>query len=505
MHTLKKKFFLLLVFLGIYFALFFVLSIYQESRTNDMLEEQENYLEISYKQGLDRFHTVAQNVYSSIKNDKKIINLVATTNSNNIKEKHDAIYRELEGEFEHLKLYGVLGIQITNPKNISIVRMHEKKKYWDDLSEVRPMMAKVNELHIYLHGFEEGKTSHAFREIFPLFKDGTHIGAMEVLFSSTKLQDYTMRVSDIHTHFIVNRNVFKTNEWKSKSQDPYAQSIENEEYLFSKNYHQKHDDLNLTTQRVVGPLKKEIAKHLQDGENFYLYKMLESDVKVLVFLAVQRFVDNKTVAYLVSYTNMKKLYDFIETMNVIKAAFFVLTLLLYIITIRLLLEKETALHELKYDDLTKVHTRKHFMKFVKKESKRLDKNNEVFCIVMADIDHFKSVNDTYGHQYGDSVLSEFATLLEESTRSIDVVARYGGEEFVILLHTNAENAYKVIDHIRQKVEKHRFGKDSIELTASFGITESKDGSDVELKVLIAKADEALYKAKENGRNQVQMQ
>lgn len=504
MHTFKKKFSLLLVFLGIYTALFFVLSIYQESRTDDMLTEQANYLEISYKQGLDRFHTIAQNVYSSIKNDEKVIELVATANATNIKEKHDALYKELQKEFEYLKLYGVLGIQITNPQNISIVRMHEKKRYWDDLSEVRPMMAKVNEQHVYLHGFEEGKTSHAFREIFPLFKDGVHIGAMEVLFSSTKLQDYTMRVSDIHTHFIVNRNVFKTNEWKSKSQDPYAQSVENEEYLFSKNYHQNHNDLNITTKGVLIPLKKEIAKNLQDGESFYLYKVLESNVKVLVFLAVQRFADNKTVAYLVSYTNMKKLYNFIETMNTVKVSLFILILFLYMITIRLLLEKETALNELKYDDLTKVHTRKHFMKFVKKEFENFETKKEVFCIVMADIDHFKNVNDTYGHQYGDSVLNEFATLLKKSIRSIDIVARYGGEEFVILIHTDAKNGYKVMENIREKVEKYKFGEKSINLTASFGITESKESSSSDLKTLIAKADKALYEAKENGRNQVQV-
>jgi diguanylate cyclase (GGDEF)-like protein len=131
-----------------------------------------------------------------------------------------------------------------------------------------------------------------------------------------------------------------------------------------------------------------------------------------------------------------------------------------------------------------------------------ENHNEIFSLVMVDIDFFKKVNDTYGHQCGDIVLQEFAKIFKESIRSMDVVARYGGEEFIIILLTNRENAFKIVEQIRKKVEAYSFGKQSINLTASFGIAQcnGKGLFSDDLK----RADDALYRAKENGRNRIEL-
>jgi len=494
----KKNIFLIFIFIIVYFLACSLIELYKNVRVNDILNEQEKYLEISYKQGLDRFNVIAENIYVSMQNDMKFINLVASVNDKNLDEKHQELYKYLQDEFSKLKLSGIMGLDIIRPNNQTILRMHKVEKYGDYLSD-RPMIVQANREKVHLHGFEEGKSIHAFRQIFPLYKNGNFIGILEVLFSSTKLQDYTMRASNIHTHFLVNKHLFHTNIWKSNTQEHYGQSIEHKDFLFSLNDHIHHNILQESARTIIAPLQEEINEGIATGKNFHLYRVVGEKAQILIFYAVKRFVDDKTVAYLVSYTKSEKLYNFLNIIKMIEIGFSLFLAFVYFMVVSLLVEKETLLNELKYDALTHVYNRKYFTNLVKHKYKTLEEN-EVFSLVMVDIDFFKNVNDTYGHQYGDIVLQEFAKILKESVRSVDIVARYGGEEFIVLLLTDRENAFKVVEIIRQKVESEFFGEKFIQVTASFGLVESHFNSTFidDLK----KADDALYKAKESGRNKV---
>lgn len=257
----KKRFLLILPFLLAYLVAYSLIEVYKTSRVNDILDEQEKYLEISYKQGLDRFNVIAENIYISMQNDRKFIDLVASVDDKNLDTKHQELYQYLKDEFSKLKLSGVMGLDIVRPNNQVILRMHKVEKYGDDISE-RPMVAQANREKIHLHGFEEGKSIHAFRQIFPLYKNGKTIGMIEVLFSSTKLQDYTMRASNIHTHFLVNKNLFKTNAWKSNEQEHYAPSIEHKDFLFSLNDHIHHNVLKQSARTIIAPLQEKIDEGL---------------------------------------------------------------------------------------------------------------------------------------------------------------------------------------------------------------------------------------------------
>ena len=119
---------------------------------------------------------------------------------------------------------------------------------------------------------------------------------------------------------------------------------------------------------------------------------------------------------------------------------------------------------------------------------------------MSDIDNFKSVNDTYGHGTGDTVLREFSEIILKNTRSEDVAVRYGGEEFVILLpHTSVHDAEFLAHKIRGKLEECEILKDRV-VTASFGL--SQWSTTDSLETMINRADEALYEAKRTGKNRV---
>ena len=158
------------------------------------------------------------------------------------------------------------------------------------------------------------------------------------------------------------------------------------------------------------------------------------------------------------------------------------------------------------DPLTSLYNRRYFEDEVHKRITKARQENGIYCVLMTDVDLFKRVNDTYGHKTGDKVLMELASTSEKALRECDIVARYGGEEFVIFLAgVDAEQAYSVAERLRETVSELRVPSDDgriVQFTISIGISSSKVSDNID--TLIKTADEALYKAKQNGRNRVEI-
>jgi diguanylate cyclase (GGDEF)-like protein len=130
------------------------------------------------------------------------------------------------------------------------------------------------------------------------------------------------------------------------------------------------------------------------------------------------------------------------------------------------------------------------------------------AVAVLDIDWFKRVNDTYGHLFGDEVLKEIAQCLPGVLREYDAAGRFGGEEFVLLLpHTRAVDAFRIADRVRDHISGlslHTTDGQAVQVTVSVGVAALDAGARRELSELLAAADAALYRAKRDGRNQVQM-
>jgi diguanylate cyclase (GGDEF)-like protein len=134
------------------------------------------------------------------------------------------------------------------------------------------------------------------------------------------------------------------------------------------------------------------------------------------------------------------------------------------------------------------------------EMQRARRSHKGLAFLMIDIDHFKHINDTYGHLQGDAVLAELAKILKSGKRESDVCARYGGEEFGLILHeTNETGAMTLAERIRASVESATF-PGALKLTISIGVAATDD--ETQFTALIEKADQALYAAKQAGRNAV---
>lgn len=152
------------------------------------------------------------------------------------------------------------------------------------------------------------------------------------------------------------------------------------------------------------------------------------------------------------------------------------------------------------DPLTKLYNRAHFDEVVNFIVQHQRKSEVDFALVIADVDHFKSINDTYGHQIGDDALVSIANNLKSSLREDDLIARWGGEEFVIMLkNVTLDEAKSIIEKVRVGVESSRING-NISATVSFGLTKYILGEDI--KKTFKRVDDALYEAKRNGRNRV---
>lgn len=161
-------------------------------------------------------------------------------------------------------------------------------------------------------------------------------------------------------------------------------------------------------------------------------------------------------------------------------------------------------YQIAHDLLTGMYSRGFIMERLREEIARAERVEDKFVVAMCDIDHFKSINDRYGHQSGDKALCEFSKIIAENIRGYDRAGRIGGEEFLIIAPIKTAGEEKnVFERIRKKVEEHKIKLESgeISMTVSIGVVLYEKGATPDS--MIAKADKLLYEAKKKGRNRVE--
>ncbi len=156
------------------------------------------------------------------------------------------------------------------------------------------------------------------------------------------------------------------------------------------------------------------------------------------------------------------------------------------------------------DDMTKLFNRRHFLELAQRGLNQIQRTSSMGAVLMIDIDHFKKINDSYGHAAGDRVLIEVANILKDNLRNYDIVGRVGGEEFAMLLpNSDIDTATRIAERIREKIANSStpFQQTAIKLTISIGLTAIHE-DEINIDSIIKRADKALYKAKNSGRNTV---
>ena len=157
------------------------------------------------------------------------------------------------------------------------------------------------------------------------------------------------------------------------------------------------------------------------------------------------------------------------------------------------------------DTLTGLFNFQHFRLAIEQEMERTRRTGQATALIMIDLDHFKRVNDNWGHEVGNQVLIATAATLRQYTRRLDIPCRYGGEEFAAILpSTDLLTATQVAERVREAIESTPVVVDehAIRLTASLGVAVYQSAESIDPKTFIEKADQSLYRAKDQGRNQV---
>ena len=153
------------------------------------------------------------------------------------------------------------------------------------------------------------------------------------------------------------------------------------------------------------------------------------------------------------------------------------------------------------DPLTGLHNRRYFDNQFKTMFEKAVSSSEPLSVIICDIDHFKSVNDTYGHDVGDAVIKACAKLISNNVRGLDMACRYGGEEFVLVFpNTGLEQSLVAAENLRNTINNclFQYNKKNVPITVSIGIAEFTEEDDIES--VFNRADKALYEAKTTGKN-----
>lgn len=265
-------------------------------------------------------------------------------------------------------------------------------------------------------------------------------------------------------------------------------------------------------QSMLNILKLEAERNFLDGAfNSKYVEDVERDWAILKILLRKDSLSELLVESERTWHSTYALVNYAEKRSLSAISFFyVLTFILFgvilalafIILVTKFVIKDRIVYQSDHDSLTGLYNRHFFYQALEKEFAIAKRSNHGFAVFMCDIDHFKRVNDTWGHDAGDKVLREVSLALTDESREIDIVARYGGEEFVIFMLTRSKDECMVYaERLRSAVEKLLIMK-KISVTISIGVCMYRQG--LEIEDMLKNADAALYQAKAEGRNCVRV-
>ncbi len=334
-NNIKLKTILVLLFIIIYSILTYFVTTDKNNRVSIEQEQILKNLTLHYELTIDNFLSDAKILENIIQNDKQVITLFSKA-ANGSKKEQDTLREELHKILLPLylraKQKGVHQMHLQFSDNITFLRMHKPEKYGEDLTDIRYSYKYTNKTKKPVFGFEQGKSSHAIRYVFPIFKDGVHIGASEVALSTNYIQNKLRNVNKLHTHFLVDKQIFDVKTWETKHLvSRYIKSIENDNYMFALDNHVTPKDI-LNTKKLIKPLKNDIAYNISLKEPFALNIIINKKAKIIAFLPIKNIKDKKVVAYLVSYNDSPHLDSiFSDYKRLLIGLFFIILILFYFI------------------------------------------------------------------------------------------------------------------------------------------------------------------------------
>lgn len=425
------------------------------------------------------------------------------------------LYRQIYPSYERLRQRNLQHLHFHLPDGTSFLRFHRPEYYGDNILDAYPAVRLVIEDKKAIHGFESGKSGAAFRNIFPLLEGNQFIGSVDLSVPFSALHDELK-------HLLPQREITYVLDRKDAEATLDDRALLYEEAPFhpaflieNGNPSQPHPrpDLSPAAAEISAKLRRspDVRERLQQPESFAIKVSIETGSYIVDFLRIVD-IENKPVGYLVSFWRAPFLDSLKDEYLIGLAIVWGLSCGLGLLFILLARNHDRMAHLATTDTLTSLPNRRSFMQFLAQEYERFRRYGNPTAVLMLDIDHFKRVNDSYGHAVGDDVLREFSRMLKNSLRQVDQAGRLGGEEFAVLLpDTDREGARQFAERLlgtktqeqEGMAKGHLFQTSAgqLQITVSIGVACLAE-DDNTFDMVLRRADDALYRAKEKGRNQV---
>jgi diguanylate cyclase (GGDEF)-like protein len=477
--------------------------------------EVNNYLNIyspDFKSHVDvvnkHLTDISRIFYDTEINKENIINIMAkasqTSNKQELAKLRGKLFSQLSTTYKYMHKYNVRQLHFHLPNSVSFLRFHKPKKFGDSLVGVRATLEYVNECKTPISAFEEGRIFNGFRNVYPMYKGRKFVGTVEISFSFDAMQETLSNIDSTSYLFIIKSDIVEKKVFQDEKLN-YKKS-EFKAYDYDKSTLKDTMQIGLKEMFTINSkISEEVQNRLDKGDLFSLYFKSEEvyqNHSIIISFDPVKNLDDKVVAYIIHY----EFGDFIDIiLSNLSILFWILTLLAVLLSIILSLilfgekKKQKAIHNFAvHDALTGIYNRYGINEILNQKISEYSRTGVNMSIIFFDIDFFKRINDTYGHDIGDYVLENIAKIVSDEIRSSDVFARWGGEEFIVFLpNTELKSAIMVAEKLRKSIEQHAFN--NIEtITCSFGVTTLK--KDDTKTSFLKRADELLYRAKESGRN-----
>ncbi len=497
-YRLLFRFLLPLLFAATYLL---VLQYFQEAKQNT-LDEYANNLQREYTIIVNEYSNMADLVIHNAIETKDVLNIMAEARESTGADKdvlRSKLLTLLTPLYTDLTHYNFRQLHFHEPDNKSFFRFHKPEKYGDDLTGIRESVEYVNKTGKRISGFEEGRIFNGYRNVYPLSLNRVHLGSVELSISMSSVIARLQESFKIESQFILLRSVVDDKVFQSERSN-YREWPVDPAFVLDRNISENCLFVKHISDRETRKIREILAQKDSGNTPFSREIFYDSRRMVLTFLPIKNFSDT-TVAYILAIEDDRKLENLRKSFLIITAAMFMLmvfalSFLFYSIKVNRKIEAMLI-----YDTLTGALSRKEIFSRLHSEHYRSRRYGSPLSLCMIDIDHFKRINDNYGHQTGDKILCELSELIRSRIRNSDHFGRYGGEEFLLLLpNTEGERAYEFMEALRKNIEEHPFSGER-HITVSMGIA-AAGNSDDDTNTLIKQADENLYSAKRAGRNLV---
>ncbi|MBW6488776.1 ATP-binding protein [Sulfurimonas sp.] len=331
------KIFIISLFVLIYSAVYFTTTNDRDARIELLLNQEVKNLTHNYKVVTDRYRIIADIINYEVFNTQVVLELfykAKHAKSEDEREKYRAmLYYEILPNYYHLKEVGVNFIVFAFEDNKVFLRVHKPEVFGDNLSGMHYSIQQTNENAKPIIGFEQGRISHGFRNIFPLFYNNELIGSVDIAFSSQGMQESMFIRHDTNTHFIVKKEFVDSNVYEEASTPPYSQSLEHDDFLFAKAFDSNGSEVSVKKIKINKELKEDIAKKIIHNNSFALYHHYRDQAYIISFLPINDIQKNLPAAYLVSYVESPylegMLHEYIWINLVVFSSFLLLCIVIY--------------------------------------------------------------------------------------------------------------------------------------------------------------------------------